>query len=48
MFFLTLGGSIQSFTINYTVSYGFTINALYQVKEFPFYSWFVESCHHEC
>ena len=32
----------ESFHIKYNVSYRFFIDALYQIEEVPFYSWFVE------
>lgn len=36
VFFLILGQSFQSFTIKY-VSYGFIMEAFYQVEEFTIY-----------
>lgn len=37
-----VGGKIQFFTIKHDMSYRFFVEALYQVDEVPFYSWFPE------
>lgn len=39
--FLLLGGSFQSFTIEYDASYGCFINAFYHVGKVTFYSYFL-------
>ena len=41
--FLTLDGKFSAFIIEYDVSCGFVIFALYYVEEYSFYTHFVES-----
>lgn len=47
VFLLAIGAKHQCFITKVDVSCGVLIDVLYQIKEAPFYSWFVECFHHE-